>query len=276
MAGTKPSTPIPVESKTQFDNWLFLFYKWVTSSLQGLFPSGLGQIFYSDGTGGVDSEAAFTYTESTNTLLVDNIKAGTNLGLQSTGNHVVVGGGAIASEFRLLEPSGSGTDYTAFKSQAQAASLTYTWPASITTNGYLKTDAAGGLTWDTIQSTDVTDFDEAAQDTVGGILTDTATIDFTYTDATPAITADVKTDSITDAMLANMAAWTFKIRNAATTGDPSNAALADFTAEAAPATGDFLVGFLDTGEIRKFDVGNLPSGGFFNNGDAMSFAAAHG
>lgn len=41
-------------------------------------------------------------------------------------------------------------------------------------------------------STDISDFAEAAQDAVGGILADTATIDFTYSDATPEITADVK------------------------------------------------------------------------------------
>lgn len=41
---------------------------------------------------------------------------------------------------------------------------------------------------------------EQAQDAVGTILTDTATIDFTYTDATPSITADVKASSITEAM----------------------------------------------------------------------------
>jgi hypothetical protein len=35
--------------------------------------------------------------------------------------------------------------------------------------------------------------DERAQDAVGTILTDSNTIDFTYTDATPSITADVKT-----------------------------------------------------------------------------------
>jgi len=39
--------------------------------------------------------------------------------------------------------------------------------------------------------------DEQAQDAVGGILTDTATIDFTYNDGAPSITADVKDDSIT-------------------------------------------------------------------------------
>lgn len=44
----------------------------------------------------------------------------------------------------------------------------------------------------TITSGDISDFAEAAQDAVGGILTDGTTIDFTYTDATPSITAEVK------------------------------------------------------------------------------------
>ena len=64
---------------------------------------------------------------------------------------------------------------------------------------------------------------EEAQDAVGTILTDTATIDFTYTDATPSITADVKTDSITNTLLSNMAANTIKGRaNGAGTGDPTD------------------------------------------------------
>jgi len=42
--------------------------------------------------------------------------------------------------------------------------------------------------------------DELAQDAVGTILTDTATIDFVYTDATPTIEASVKAASITEAM----------------------------------------------------------------------------
>ncbi len=44
--------------------------------------------------------------------------------------------------------------------------------------------------------------DEQAQDAIGPILTDTATIDFIYTDATPSITADVKDGSITAAKVA--------------------------------------------------------------------------
>jgi hypothetical protein len=43
--------------------------------------------------------------------------------------------------------------------------------------------------------------DERAQDAVGSILADSSTIDFTYSDATPSITADVKDNSIGNAKL---------------------------------------------------------------------------
>jgi hypothetical protein len=66
---------------------------------------------------------------------------------------------------------------------------------------------------------------------------------------------------ITNANLADAAAWTLKMRNAGTSGAVSDAALADVTEEAVPAAGDFLVGYLASGEIRKFDIGNLPGGG---------------
>lgn len=68
--------------------------------------------------------------------------------------------------------------------------------------------AAGGYT------------DEAAQDAIGGILTDTATIDFTYTDATPTIEASVKDASITLAKMANLAQNTIIGRVTASTGVP--------------------------------------------------------
>lgn len=65
------------------------------------------------------------------------------------------------------------------------------------------------------------DFTEAAQDAVGTILVDSATIDFTYTDATPAITAIVIDASITNAKLANMVQATIKGRaSGAGTGVP--------------------------------------------------------
>jgi hypothetical protein len=79
---------------------------------------------------------------------------------------------------------------------------------------------------------------ESAQDAVGPIMTDTATIDFTYTDLTPTITADVKTDSITNTLLANMAQTTVKGRAAAAgTGDPTDLTAVQLVAVLATADG---------------------------------------
>jgi hypothetical protein len=63
--------------------------------------------------------------------------------------NVVLGGGATASELRFLEPSGSGTNYTALKAQAQGANITYTLPATVGGAGTFLTDAAGNgtLSW---------------------------------------------------------------------------------------------------------------------------------
>lgn len=47
-----------------------------------------------------------------------------------------------------------------------------------------------------ITASQVTDFNEAAEDAVGGILTDTATIDFTYNDGANTITADLKNTTV--------------------------------------------------------------------------------
>jgi hypothetical protein len=60
-----------------------------------------------------------------------------------------IGDGSTAGEVRLLEPAG--TQYTAFKAQAQAGSVTYILPAAdATVAGYaLKSDGAGNLSWGT-------------------------------------------------------------------------------------------------------------------------------
>lgn len=52
---------------------------------------------------------------------------------------------------------------------------------------------AAGQTSIAIVASQVTNFDEAAQDAVGTILTDSNTIDFTYNDGAPSITADART-----------------------------------------------------------------------------------
>ena len=71
-------------------------------------------------------------------------------------------------------------------------------------------------------------------------------------------TGALKDGAVTNAKIADAAGWTFKIRNAATSGDLSDAALADFTAAGTPGSGDFVIGFLSSGEIRKYDFDDLP------------------
>lgn len=68
--------------------------------------------------------------------------------------------------------------------------------------------AAGGYT------------DESAQDAVGAMVANTATIDITYTDATPELKADVKDASITLAKMANLAQDKIIGRVTASTGVP--------------------------------------------------------
>lgn len=83
-----------------------------------------------------------------------------------------------------------------------------------TTTDTLTLAAGTGVTITTNAGTDtitinssITQYtDEMAQDSVGGILTDTSTIDFTYNDGANTITADVINDSITYAKIQNVSA----------------------------------------------------------------------
>jgi len=61
--------------------------------------------------------------------------------------------------------------------------------------------------------------DEQAQDAVGGILVDSSTIDFTYSDVTPSITADIINDSVTFAKVQNISTNRILGRSTAGTGD---------------------------------------------------------
>lgn len=81
----------------------------------------------------------------------------------------------------------------------------------------------GGTT--TFASTITQYTDELAQDAVGGILVDGATIDLTYSDATPSITAEVIDNSISNAKIRQSAGLSVIGRSANTTGN-----VADITA----------------------------------------------
>jgi len=77
------------------------------------------------------------------------------LTLNPTGNAIYIGGGASATELRFLEPSGSGTNFTAIKAQAQGGNITYTLPSALGNPGDVLTDAGatGTLSWAAPQQT---------------------------------------------------------------------------------------------------------------------------
>ena len=85
---------------------------------------------------------------NTNATTVNFAGAATTLNIGGSGAAIKLGGGATAAELRFMEPSGSGTNYTAFKAQAQAGDVTYTLPAADGTSGYvLQTNGSGTLSW---------------------------------------------------------------------------------------------------------------------------------
>lgn len=91
------------------------------------------------------------------------------------------------------------------------------------TIGTLKKRNAANDGWDTLINLDAAASTEQVQDIVGAMLTDSATIDFSYNDGAGTSTASVIDDSISSAKLANMAQATIKGRaSGAGTGDPTD------------------------------------------------------
>jgi hypothetical protein len=69
--------------------------------------------------------------------------------LEIAGNLFLTNTGT-ASSLIFAEPSADGTNFTAFKAQAQAADITYTLPSADGSNGQvLTTNGTGGLSWTT-------------------------------------------------------------------------------------------------------------------------------
>jgi hypothetical protein len=123
--------------------------------------TGSGSVFLGYFAGptanGVITNSLYIHNGSSDTPLIKGDFGATTLtfngsitttGTSALNGNVTVGGGASASELRMLEASGDGSNYTAFKAQAQAANVTYTLPAADGTSGYLlKTNGSGTLAW---------------------------------------------------------------------------------------------------------------------------------
>lgn len=92
--------------------------------------------------------ASFSIANATATTLNIGGAATTVNFAGGSGAVINLGGGANAAELRFLEPSGGGTNYTAFKAQAQTADLTYTLPAAQgAASTFLQNNGSGTLTW---------------------------------------------------------------------------------------------------------------------------------
>jgi len=135
-------------------------YRFTNSASTGMFSPASNQLAFA--TGGTER---MRLDASGNVAISSG-----HVSLQNTDN--------AARELRLYEPSGSGAEYSAFRAQAQGSNITYTLPASLVSAGFLRTDAAGNLSWqlaDDDPGNDVT-----TTTTFGAVAGSDATVSGTY------------------------------------------------------------------------------------------------
>jgi len=141
---------------------------WVTGSTNDWMPTSVSAWAWAL-TGNSITGTEFLGTTNNQPLVIRTnntermrVTAGGNVGIGTTtpserlevsnGNLAISNTDNTARQLRLYEPSGSGTNYTAFRAQAQGSDITYTLPASLTTTntvatGILQTDGGGTLSW---------------------------------------------------------------------------------------------------------------------------------
>jgi hypothetical protein len=154
-----------------------------------------------DAVGGILTDTAsvdFTYNDAGNTISATVLPAGVNHDalLNYVANDHIDHSTVSLIAGTGISATGLG-DLTASRTINLAnTAVTASSYGSATQVGTFTVDAQGRLTAAAnvsiaIPSTSITDFTEAAQDAVGGILTDSASVDFTYNDAGNTIAAAV-------------------------------------------------------------------------------------
>ena len=125
-----------------------------------------------------DNFSFFAATTSAQWSGVISDEIGTGFAILQTdaiflGTSLDIGGGASATELRLLEPSGGGTSYTGLVSPALAANLMYTMPTAFGSAGFQLTDAAGDgiLSWAAAGAGSATAWDDIANPDNNGLTT---------------------------------------------------------------------------------------------------------
>lgn len=110
--------------------------------------------------------------------------------IEASSGNVKIGSSATASELHFYEPSGSGTNYTAFKAQAQSGNVTYTLPAADGSSGQvLSTNGSGTLSWASTATGTIGGSATATYVAYGsGVDTITGEASFTYNATTDTLT----------------------------------------------------------------------------------------
>ena len=162
-----------------------------------------------DSIGGILADTAsidFTYDDGTPTISAVVLPAGVDHDLLQNfvaNEHIDHTSVSILTGTGLSGGGDISSNRTIILANTSVSAASYGGAGTVAT---FTVDAQGRLTLAgnatiSITSGNITDFNEAAQDAVGGILTDTNSVDLTYSDGGNTITADVTINPLTDTVI---------------------------------------------------------------------------